>query len=456
MTDDQPNKPPSLPESGEKPDGTPDDLPEGAGYAPPEVRPEQADEPPKTEEDTEPSEASDTQPKRPALIPAPPGGKPSGGTPVVRRRRGRRRKGSLWAALGIAALLSVIIVLVFAVLVVSFAPAEYVDPWIPGRLATRTEEAQIVAATDDAVATRDAAFAAAATGAARDVAATGTAVVERENSRATQDALNLAGTAVAIEGTATAGALSFDATRTAVALQAQNAAAASTLETLRLQFTQTAIADSARATAVRATVGASSTANASARFAPTAPPVALESGAAPLPTAAGGGTNTFFADNFDSDLRAGWVRQGAWRTTNGRALSNVCGSTLLVGTDRWDDYAVEVDVDSPGAQYAVSVGYGDGGRLYVNFGLGGALWWLAEGTELIDTNIMNDAFDPARTNRVRLEARGRVAAVYVNGFLVAERLLPQRTGGPAGLYTCPANAIVPTFDNFRVVGLADD
>ncbi|MEO0565429.1 MAG: hypothetical protein AAF125_25200, partial [Chloroflexota bacterium] len=101
----------------------------------------------------------------------------------------------------------------------------------------------------------------------------------------------------------------------------------------------------------------------------------------------------------------------------------------------------------------VTLGYADTGRLSVNFGLGGALWWLADGGPLIDTSLMSNAYDPARTNRLRVEARGRVVAVYVNGFLAAERLLPEAVGGPIGLYTCPANAVVPTFDNFRAVRL---
>jgi hypothetical protein len=434
MSQDQPpQKPPTLPE---QPEQSPDDTEPSAKL--PE-RPSVDTEPAANLEDTQPTRPVEAVQPKP-IIPPPPGAVSPVPTRVIRKRRGKRTQGLLGAA-AIAALISLIIALVFAVLIVIYAPPEYVDPWIPGRLATRTAEAQIARSTDQFIATREAAFQGTQAQVATDVSATETAVFLFNSQQSTQNALNAIGTDIALRQTATGAAVSFDATRTSVALQAQNAAAQSTLEAIRFNFTQTAVVQEAQSTAAAATISFN-------RLRPTQPTV--EAVAVPLPTLANTDFSTFFFDDFEDGIDPAWNAPASWRTTNGQAMANVCGSTLLIGNAGWSNFSAEVDVDSPGAQVAVTLGYGSSGRLYVNFGLNGALWWLTEGADLIDTEIQSNAYDPTNVYRVRVEARERVVAVYVNQQLLAERLLPQSAGGPVGLYTCPANAVVPAFDNVRV------
>jgi hypothetical protein len=274
-----------------------------------------------------------------------------------------------------------------------------------------------------------------------DVARRETLAAQGAAQAVTQGALNLAGTAAALEQAATAGAQDLAATRTAGALAAEQTAAASTLGAIDTLFTQTAVA-----------VALAPTVTPSGGLRPTS--ASLEADAAPLPTVRAA-FDTFFADDFEDGLDPAWDADPNWRTVGGRALSAVCGASLTVGPRDWSAFAVEVDVDSPGAQTGVTLGYGEAGTLYINFGLDGALWWLVEGAPLIDTNLTGDLYDPSTVNRLRITADGRVVAVRVNGVVVAERLLPEPVGGPVGLYTCPADQVTPTFDNLRVLRLGD-
>jgi hypothetical protein len=403
-------------------------------------------EPPASDEDTSPTApGNDTKPLAPTpIIPPPPGGvRPPAG---VLPRRAKRRRGNgvgVWlGALGIAGLFGLVIVLVFIIMFLLLAPPEYVDPWVPGRLATRTAQAAQAEATALAFATREAGLAATGTAIAVEGARRETVAAADAAQVVTQGALNSAGTAAALEQTATGGAVALDATRTVAALSAQQTAAAGTLAAIDNLFTQTAVAFVPTETPSR-------------RVPPTATRAPLEAGAASLPTL-DAAFDTFFTDDFTDGLNPAWDADPAWGTADGRAFTTVCGALLTVGPRDWTAFAVEVDVDNPGAQVAVVLGYGEAGTLYINFGLGGALWWLVEGAPLIDTALTGDLYDPAQVNRVRVLADERVVTVQMNGVAVAERLLPEAVGGPVGLYACPANRITPTFDNLRVLRLGDN
>lgn len=188
---------------------------------------------------------------------------------------------------------------------------------------------------------------------------------------------------------------------------------------------------------------------------PNAPtPTGREAGAAALPTISTT-FDTFFADDFDNGFNPAWSFDPSWEIANGQAFTTVCGASMTIGPRDWSGFAVEVDVDSPGAQVALTLGYGEAGTLYINFGLNGAIWWLVEDAALIDTDLTADLYDPTVVNRVRIVADERVVAVRVNGVVVAERLLPEPVSGPVGLYACPANRVIPAFDNLRVLRLED-
>ena len=443
-------KPPSLPEQPQ-----PDDTP--------------THEPPLTDEDTQPTAAKPAAlPKRPDIIPPPPGNPAQ--PPVVRRRIKRRgRRGGWWAALGIGLLLSLIIALVSLLFLLVYTP-EYFEPFIPGRAQTRTAEAVFVRATQNALATREAALVQTQQQAAANAAATGTAIIDEANARATQEALNVQGTQTALVQTATGAAVAFDATRTRVALEAQTTAAARTLEAVRDSFTQTAAAQSVQATGAAVTqvaqgratatefarlaLGTQAAATVNARQ---AGPVIQSRGSEPtqvaVATAADSRFNLFFADDFEDGLDAAWANNGGWRTLDGLALSDTCGGTLLVGTDSWQNFAVEVTAQNPSAQFAVVTGYGDGGRLFINFGLGGALWWLVDGETAITDQLMTRVYDADGRYTVEVRVQQRVVTVLVDGSQIAERLLPEAARGPVGLYTCPSDDFTPVFDDFRVVRL---
>lgn len=406
-----PEKPPTLPEQPDADDN------------PTEPTPAITNEDAATEP-TPPVSDEDTQPRRPSLIPAPPNA-PGSRSRVIRRRKSQQPRG--WGgALLLAALLSLLILLLGVVFLLIYAP-EYADPFIPGRLDTRTAEAANLTATAALRQTEGAAFNATQSQIAVNIAATGTAQAVISQQQATQNALNAEGTAYALVQTATGGAVAFDATRTAVALQAQSTAAANTLEAVRLQFTQTAVAILAR----------------------TPTPVPIEPDAGLIPTA-GSRFDVIFQDTFDRGLNNAWTQSGEWRSVDGVAYSTICGTSITIGSPSMRDFAVQVDVANPGAQFALLTGYADTGQLYVNFGLGGALWWLVSGADSIDDQTTTSAYTPRDISRVRLEVRDRLVTVIVDNRQIAERLLPDDVRGPVGLYTCPTGNAVPRFDNFRI------
>jgi hypothetical protein len=264
--------------------------------------------------------------------------------------------------------------------------------------------------------------------------------------RATQGALDVAGTASALEQTATGAAVAFDSTRTAVALFAQSTADAGTRAAVE-RFEQRAATREAAGTAVARTA----TAQPPGEIVPQA---GSETQPETLPTLDASRFNVYFADDFEDELDLAWTVNGDWRAENGAAFATICGTSLLVGDTAWANFAIETRVyDTADAQFAVITGYGDGGRLYINFGLGGAVWWLVENEAAIPDETINNAYDPAQPNRVRVTVEGRVVSVNVNGDTVTERLLPKAAHGPVGLYTCPANDSVPRFERFRVVRL---
>ncbi len=429
------DKPPSLPEQNQ---------PENA-------------EPPLTDEDTQPTRTqSDTQPKRPGVIPPPPGARPA---PTVIRWRYRRRskRDGWWAALGIALLLSLIIALVAFIVLLIYTP-EYFDPYIPGRLATRTAEAQQVQATRtaeaqqaqataDTLATRENALIATQQQAANNAAATSTAIIDQDNRRATQSALDAQGTSSALVQTATSAALAFDATRTAVALESQGTAAAATLDAVSFQFTRTAAAQVARATSAPSNVTVQAPPGEIVQRQGNEPP------STPLATLNTSRFNVLFSDSFQTTLDPAWAVSGDWQTDDGAAFATTCGTSLLVGDEQWQQFVIELVVDNPGAQFAVLAGYGDGGRLFINFGLGGSVWWLVDGEDAITDETAANVYTPSASNQVRVVVDERVVSVFVDGVLAAERLLPKPVRGGVGLYTCPANGNIPRFETFRVVRL---
>ncbi len=410
----------------------------------PPPKPPDLPEPSPSDEDTNPTQpGSDTQSTPPTIIPPPPGAvrPPTGAPPRVRVQKRQNQTGVWLSAVGIAALLGLVAVLVLLLLFLLFAPPETVDPFVPGRLASRTAQAAQVEQTAAVYNTREANLAATGTAIAVDAARRETLAAEDAAQVVTRGALDIAGTAAALEQAATSGALSLDATRTAAVLSAQQTAAAGTLSAIDALFTQTAVAFVPTGTPSRITR-------------PTPTPNALDAGAAALPTL-DTAFDTYFTDTFTGGFNAAWDADPAWGTANGRAFTTVCGAKLTIGPRDWSAFAVEVDVDNPGAQVAVTLGYGEAGTLYINLGLDGALWWLVEDAPLIDTALTNDLYNPETVNRVRVIADGRVVTVRINGVEVAERLLPEAVGGPVGLYACPANRVTPTFDNLRVLRLPD-
>lgn len=425
------NKPPTLPEQS-----TPDDTEP--------KKPRSLPEPSIAKEDTQPTPTQQkTQPKNPGVIPPPPSvsAKPN----VIKRRiRRRNKRGGWWATLGVLLLLSLVVGLISFVILLIYTP-EYFDPYIPGRLATRTTEAQIAQATANTFSTREAALIATQQQAANNAAATGTAIVNDSNQRATQSALNAQGTANALVQTSTGAALAFDATRTAVAVDAQRTSAASTLDAVQFQFTQTSAARLAQATSAARTLQA--------------PPQAIvqsqgsEPERAPVPNIDTSRFNLLFVDEFEVILDPAWRVNGEWRVSDGAAFSNICGTSLLVGSADWQRFAIDLSVNNPQAQFAVLAGYGDGGRLFINFGLGGSVWWLVDGEAAITDETATNVYTPSTANDIRIIADERVVSVFVDGELATERLLPKTVQGMVGLYTCPANGNVPRFNNFRVARL---
>ena len=435
MTDEQPQKPTSLPEPAASSEDT---------------------NPAKLSEDTTPVEIApaddDTHPTRPdrhdaSIIPPPPKPvRPATSVRPPRKRAPQRNPLQTWlGVMGIVGLVGLVVLLVLFVVFLLFAPSDYVDPWVPGRLATRTADAVFAEQTAALLGTRQAEIAMTATAVAVDASRRETLSAESAAQAVTRGALDLAGTAAALEQAATSGALDLDATRTAGALSAQQTAAAATLNAIDLLFTQTAVAVSTR-------VALQPTGTPSGGISPTSS--SLEAGAAALPTL-DAAFDTFFMDDFNDGFNNAWNADPAWGTADGRAFTTVCGATLTIGRRDWTGFAVEADIDNPGAQVALTFGYGDAGTLYVNLGLDGALWWLVENAPLIDTELTNNLYNPATVNRVRVVADARVVSVYMNGDVIAERLLPTTVTGPVGLYACPANRVIPRFDNLRVLRLTE-
>lgn len=408
------------------------------------------------------SPPDDTQPRRPEIIPPPPGSAPA--PSVVRRRILRRKREAWWGTLALILLLSLVILLGGLVVLLIVTP-EYFDPYIPGRLETRTAEAAVIMATDAAFATREAGFAATQQQAALNADATATAVEVAAVQRATRSALDANSTASALVQTATGAAVAFDATRTSVALAAQGTAAAGTQAALEQQAatsaaagtdaagTRTAIAQQFEQQSI--TREAAGTAAALTATAQDPGDILPQSGSEPqpgtIPTADASRFNVYFADDFENGLDAAWTVNGNWRTEAGDAFATICGTSLEVGDPAWDNFAVEVDVENPAAQFAVITGYGEAGRLYVNFGRGGTVWWLVENAPAITDNTVSRAYDPTQVNLVRVTVQERVVAVTVDDILISERLLPEAARGRVGLYTCPAGGAIPRFGGFRVV-----
>lgn len=373
-----------------------------------------------------------TQPKRPTqpLIPAPPQApKPA----PVRTRRPRRvanERGAWLSALGIALLLSLVIALVFLLGFVIFLPPEYTDPFIPGRLATRTLEAQQARATQDALNAR-----ATALQDAQHAQATQAAL------QSTQAALAVLGTSSAIGQTATAAALGFDATRTRSALEAQNAMNAATLAALQFSLTQT--------------FAAATPLPRSTRVITATPPLERGGQAAALPTTDQRERfNTLFTDDFQaSTLDPAWIVLGTWTLADGKATSALCGASLLAGNSDWTNFRVQTEVQGAGGIFALTLGYGERGRLYVQFNGDGALSWLTDGGQSISAETLANAYTPQQPVLVEVASLGRVVSVSLNGRVVAERLLPQATRGEVGIYTCPSGQNQPRFEFFRVARL---
>ncbi len=397
----------------------------------------------------------DTQPTRPpdvpeAIIPAPPVD-PRRPPRIVRRVPRKERKIGWGSALFIAGGISLLILLIGLVLLLIFAP-EYTDPYIPGRLETRTQEAIAFAATDNAFATRDADVATAqgqAAEAAFDAAQTGTAVAVAAtalNRIETADALAIAGTESVIEQTATGAAIAFEATQTAAAQAARSTDLAATGAALEAQFTATTLSLNATRSALQPL------------------PLATQpntDAAVALPTSEGSlldqlraaDASLLFTDEFTGQIDPAWTAQGGWFAINDRATAPVCGAVLTVGSRSWENVAFEVDFTNPGAQMAILGGYGDAGRLYVNFGLSGALWWLVEGAPPITDETQFEVYDTSRDNRARVEFGDGTVRVRMNGELIAERAVDETLHGPFGLFTCPAGNTIPTFDNVVIEAL---
>ncbi|MEM6527458.1 MAG: hypothetical protein AAF653_04145 [Chloroflexota bacterium] len=410
------------------------------------TQPHPAAEPPVSEDDTQPRKAASqaTQPKKPGIIPPPPG---RTAPPVVRKPRKKRSRRGVWGALGIALLLSVIIALVALIVLLVYTP-EYFDAVIPGRLETRTVEAVNAQATANTFATREAAVVQTQVQAEANAAATATAVIDNNNRRATQDALNAVGTALAIQQTATGAAVAFDSTRTVVALQAEGTQFAGTAAALQSQAQGTESARNIQATLSAATVVAQ-------EQSPVLPRSGSEASRNALPTIGASRFNVYFVDDFEDSLDLAWQVNGNWQARNGTAFSTVCGTSMLVGNQTWRDFVIDVTVDNPTAQFAVTMGYGDAGRLYVNFGPGGAVSWLVENATAIPDETRRNVYTPASRNTMRVIASGPSVSVFVDGFLVAERTLPEETRGQVGLYTCPNTLGTPIFERFEVLRIPE-
>ncbi|MEO1443694.1 MAG: hypothetical protein AAFV33_25055, partial [Chloroflexota bacterium] len=318
--------------------------------------------------------------------------------------------------------------------------------------------------TANTFATREAAVVQTQAQGEANAAATGTAVIENSNRRATQDALNAVGTALAIEQTATGAAVAFDSTRTVVALQAestqfagtaaalqsqaQGTLSAGTAAVLQSQAQGTANAQNALGTVSAATVIAQ-------EQSPVLPRSGNEASQGVLPTIGADRFNVYFVDEFEESLDLAWQVNGNWQARNGTTFSTTCGTSLLVGNETWRDFVIDVEVDNPTAQFAITMGYGSEGRLYINFGLGGAVWWLAENETAITDQTQRDVYTPSSNNRMRVIASGRSVSVFVDSQLVAERTLPEETRGQVGLYTCPNSLGTPIFERFEVLRIPE-
>ncbi|MFZ4826979.1 MAG: hypothetical protein ACOYLB_06465 [Phototrophicaceae bacterium] len=359
------------------------------------------------------------------LIPLPPSQQ---GLPPPRpsRRAPTTPTRPLPIALILLVLLLIFLVLGLAILIV-YAPNAF-DPYIPGRLSTRTQVAQFIQETEGALQSVAQQLAQERTQAVYDLALTATALEQGSNTRATENALRVLHTVIALEQTATYGAYQLDVTRTASALQVRFSDATASANAFHFSMTQTQVAR------------------------PTLAPVWL-------PTASGDeiiiplAETVLYADTFDNGLASLWVQRGAWATTNGKAYSAICGTDITVSVPTRSHFAVEFTAENHTAQYAVQLGYGEQTHLWVNFGLGGAVWWLSDsGLTVSDATIPN-AYDATRSNRVRVEVRERVVSVFMNGNPLVSRELSLPVTSPVGIYTCPTADGIPLFDDFTLLAL---
>ena len=383
---------------------------------------------PSKEEDTTPT-ATSARPTPPTsrLIPLPHANQQPPLLPPRQRKRVRASKARPFPILLMGLVWMLLLLVIGLAVLIVYAPNAF-DPYIHGRLHTRTQQAQIILQTESALQAQAESLRNEQTQSALALLSTATALQYANEYRATEHALSVLHTAVALQQTATYGAFSLDATRTVAAMQAQFIGATATANAFNFSLTQTQVAR------------------------PTLAPIWLPTASADqiiIPLA----ETVLYADSFDNGLASFWIPRGTWATADGKAYSTICGTDITVSVPSRSRFAVEFTAENRAAQYAVQMRYGDQTHVWVNFGLGGAVWWLSDSALTVTDETLPNAYDAARSNRIRVEVRDRVVSVFINGSPLIAREFSQSITSPIGIYTCPTADGIPLFDDFTLFAL---
>ena len=180
----------------------------------------------------------------------------------------------------------------------------------------------------------------------------------------------------------------------------------------------------------------------------------------PLPTK--GAQGVLFEDDFNDDLDAAWeIVKGDWRAANGTLTTisrNGEWSAMLVGSDEWTDYVVEVEFDGSTNvnQYSRILVRAQDYDNYMAFGTVAfnnnpewRLWKDGESSLLLQGNYPQD-----KQQKLRIEVKGDLYTAYKDGAKYLSINDSTFGKGKVGVAMyCQSDSNCNTFDNFKVTAL---
>ena len=158
-----------------------------------------------------------------------------------------------------------------------------------------------------------------------------------------------------------------------------------------------------------------------------------------------------FMDDFSGGIQEQWENEdNAWIVNAGMAVPQDCGE-LIIGSEHWNNFALDIDVINSNGSYQLIFGYEDESNyLYLSTGTTYSSWVVVDNGET--RGIVSTKFDnreEGESYHLRAEVIDPAIKIYINGEQepLWDITVPQTAAGKLGFGSCQEDVFL---DNFSV------